>query len=189
MMSATVEALATAHARLLADGRPATVRALKQAAGVSTDAAAAWLRDNEPAAALPAMPDLGNALKIIWSAAWTAAEEQSRQTTEERVSMARQGEAEALAAAAAAAQAGEQARAAGTAAEEQMRAAETRTAQLEQQLTEAKTALNLADQARRTAEIAQARAEAEADSLRKTLPELREDLRAALRRRPEPSDS
>jgi len=77
------------------------------------------------------MPDLGNALKIIWPAAWTAAEEQSRQAAEERVSMARHGEAEGLATAE-------------TAAEEHTTAAETRTAQLERQLAEANTALDRA---------------------------------------------
>lgn len=55
-----------------------TVRSLRERAGVSTDAAAAWLRTNRPARDVPPVPTevLARVLEPLWSAAMTAARDE-----------------------------------------------------------------------------------------------------------------
>ena len=64
-----------------------TVRSLRERAGVSTDAAAAWLRTNRPARDVPPVPTevLARVLEPLWSAAMTAArDEHAEADTAER---------------------------------------------------------------------------------------------------------
>lgn len=55
-----------------------TVRSLRERAGVSTDAAAGWLRANRPARDVPPVPTevLARVLEPLWSAAITAARDE-----------------------------------------------------------------------------------------------------------------
>lgn len=74
----TQSQLAAAYARLSAEGRRPTVRALKSAAHVSTDAAARFLRDVAISSETPAPPDLSTPVAAIWAAAWQAARDAAR---------------------------------------------------------------------------------------------------------------
>ncbi len=80
--SATASALADAFAGLTVEGAPVTVRALRERARVSTDAAAAWLRTNRPARDVPEMPAdaLARVLDPLWSAAVSAARDEAAET-------------------------------------------------------------------------------------------------------------
>lgn len=75
-----------------------TVRALRERAKVSTDAASAWLRTNRPTRDVPPVPSdvLARVLDPLWSAAVTAArDEQAEADATERAALV-QAEADAL---------------------------------------------------------------------------------------------
>lgn len=74
----TAAALAEAFAALSVEGKPVTVRALRERAKVSTDAASAWLRTNRPIRDVPPVPSevLARVLEPLWSAAMTAARDE-----------------------------------------------------------------------------------------------------------------
>ena len=94
----SASALADAFAALSVEGRPVTVRALRERAGVSTDAAAEWLRTNRPARDVsPAPTDvLTRVLEPLWSAAVAVArDEQAEAVAADRDALV-QAEAEAL---------------------------------------------------------------------------------------------
>jgi len=72
------------------EGKPVTVRALRERAGVSTDAAAGWLRTNRPTRDVPPVPTetLGRVLEPLWSAAVAAArDEQAEADATERAAL------------------------------------------------------------------------------------------------------
>lgn len=90
--------LADAFAALAVEGKPATVRALRERAKVSTDAASAWLRANRPTRDVPPVPTetLGRVLEPLWSAAVAVArDEQAEADATERAALV-QAEADAL---------------------------------------------------------------------------------------------
>lgn len=164
-------ALAAAYAKLLAAGRPVTVRGLREAAGVATDAAAAWLRQNAPAPETPAVPTeaLAPALSTVWAAAWTQARDAVAEDQAATLHAAREAEARALADAETAqkAQAGAEARA--TEAEAALTERDHTIAALRQELSVAQQELVELRRDLRDAERAQASAEATAVTLRDTL--------------------
>jgi len=72
------------------EGKPVTVRALRERAKVSTDAASAWLRDHRPSRDVPPVPSetLGRVLEPLWSAAVAAArDEQAEADATERAAL------------------------------------------------------------------------------------------------------
>ena len=75
---ATAAALADAFASLSVEGKPVTVRTLRERAGVSTDAAAEWLRTNRPARDVSPPPAdvLTRVLEPLWSAAVAVARDE-----------------------------------------------------------------------------------------------------------------
>ena len=86
----TAAALADAFAALSVEGKPVTVRALRERAKVSTDAASAWLRTNRPARDVPPVPSdaLERVLLPLWSAAVAAArDEHAEADTAERAAL------------------------------------------------------------------------------------------------------
>ena len=146
--------LAAAHARLMAAGGKVTVRALKAAAGVSTDTAAAWLRNAEPVPDVPPLPDLRQAIQIVWAAAWTAAHTEARRYAEDEVLGARARESEALERAETADQATAAAEQTRQSAEAAHAAAETRANEAETALTKLRDDFDAAARACQTAETA-----------------------------------
>lgn len=181
MVRTETDKLAAAHARLMADGGRVTVRALKAAAGVSTDTAAAWLRRAEPTPEVPAPPNLTEAVRIVWAAAWQAAHTEAKLYAEDEVLGARARESDAL-------ERADHAEQQAADAVDALAVAEARAAAAERQATDAETALTAAreqtaasEQNSRNLDTARTRAEAEADSLRIMLTDLREDLRTTLR--------
>ena len=118
------------------EGKPVTVRALRERARVSTDAASDWLRTNRPARDVPAVPSdvLAQVLDPLWSAAVTAArDEQAEADATDRAALV-QAETDALTElAAATSRAG---------------AAEAEVAQLRRELADLTTRLAAADAAR-----------------------------------------
>lgn len=77
--------LAAAYGRLVSEtGKRPTVRALKATARVSTDAAAAFLRDVAASTEVPPAPDLSAAVQTIWAMAWQAAADLARQEAEQQ---------------------------------------------------------------------------------------------------------
>ena len=96
--TAATSALADAFAALSMEGKPVTVRALRERARVSTDASSAWLRANRPTRDVPPLPTdvLGRVLEPLWSAAVAAArDEQAESDAAERAALV-QAEADAL---------------------------------------------------------------------------------------------
>ncbi len=94
----TAAALAEAFAALSVEGKPVTVRALRERAKVSTDAASAWLRTNRPTRDVPPVPTdaLERVLEPLWSAAVAAArDEHAEADTAERAALV-QAESDAL---------------------------------------------------------------------------------------------
>ena len=78
----TASALADAFAALSVEGKPVTVRSLRERARVSTDAASQWLRTNRPARDVPPVPAdvLARVLDPLWSAAVAAARDEHAET-------------------------------------------------------------------------------------------------------------
>lgn len=96
--TAAASALADAFAALNVEGKPVTVRALRERARVSTDAASEWLRTNRPARDVSPVPAdvLARLLDPLWSAAVAAArDEQAEADAAERAALVR-AEADAL---------------------------------------------------------------------------------------------
>lgn len=94
----TAAALAEAFAALSVEGKPVTVRTLREQARVSTDAASEWLRTNRPARDISPVPTdvLSRVLDPLWSAAVAAArDEQAEATATERAALV-QAETDAL---------------------------------------------------------------------------------------------
>jgi uncharacterized protein YhaN len=86
----TAAALADAFAALSVEGQAVTVRALRERAKVSTDAASAWLRTNRPTRDIPPVPTdaLERVLEPLWSAAVAAArDEHAEADTAERAAL------------------------------------------------------------------------------------------------------
>ncbi len=128
--------MADAFAALSVEGKPVTVRALRERARVSTDAASEWLRTNRPTRDVPAVPSdvLARVLDPLWSAAVTAArDEQAEADATDRAALV-QAETDALTElAAATSRAG---------------AAEAEVAQLRRELADLTTRLAAAEAAR-----------------------------------------
>ena len=80
--TAAASALADAFASLSVEGKPVTVRSLRERAGVSTDAAGEWLRTNRPARDVSPVPAdvLARVLDPLWSAAVAAARDEHAET-------------------------------------------------------------------------------------------------------------
>ena len=96
--TAATSALADAFAALSMEGKPVTVRALRERARVSTDAASEWLRTNRPTRDVSPVPTdvLARVLDPLWSAAVAAArDEQAEADAAERAALV-QAEADAL---------------------------------------------------------------------------------------------
>lgn len=86
----TAAALADAFAALSVEGQAVTVRALRERAKVSTDAASEWLRTNRPTRDVPPVPTdaLERVLLPLWSAAVAAArDEHAEADTAERAAL------------------------------------------------------------------------------------------------------
>ncbi len=78
--------IAAAFAELTKKGSPITVRSLRESAGVSTAAAAAWLRENRPAMEAPEIPldEMRGVLSAFWALAVnTARDEVAQEHTEQ----------------------------------------------------------------------------------------------------------
>lgn len=91
-------AMADAFAALAMEGRPITVRSLRERARVSTDAASEWLRTNRPTRDVSPVPAevLSPVLDPLWSAAVAVArDEQAETDAAERAALV-QAEADAL---------------------------------------------------------------------------------------------
>lgn len=128
--------LADAFAALSVEGKPVTVRALRERARVSTDAASEWLRTNRPARDVSPVPAevLVRVLDPLWSAAVVAArDEQAEADAGERAALVA-AEADALTDLAAAITRAE--------------AAEAQTAQLRRELADLSTRLGAIEAAR-----------------------------------------
>ncbi|WP_205411892.1 hypothetical protein, partial [Mycobacterium persicum] len=83
-------ALADAFAALSVEGKPVTVRALRERARVSTDAASEWLRTNRATRDVSPVPAdvLARVLDPLWSAAVAAArDEQAEADAAERAAL------------------------------------------------------------------------------------------------------
>lgn len=155
------DSLAEAYATLVAAGRKPTVRVLRDAAGVSTDAAAAFLRNVTSGSNVPEAPDLTEAVGIVWAVAWRAAYEAAATELAAELEAARAGESDALA------------------------AAETADGLRTDAWEQTERANEVADAARRNAATAQAEAareRARADALAAEVTELRANLAAVTSR-------
>lgn len=96
--SSSAPAIAEAFAALVAEGKPVTVRALRQRAGVGTDAARQWLAANRPNTDV-APPDsdvLAALIAPLWSAAVSAARDELKEEMSRQVDAAGESEAAAL---------------------------------------------------------------------------------------------
>lgn len=173
------EKIAQAYGVLLARGEKVTVRAVQREAGVRIADVAAWLREHATAAGgeVPAAPDLSEAVSAmvaaVWSAAWTLAAGQADERAAATVDAAREGEADALAAA-------ERADAERAAAVQERDHAVTEAqalrrelAQVRRELDTARSELVDARAAAEDADRARVRAEAASDTLREVLEALR----------------
>jgi len=135
-ITAATSALADAFAALSVEGKPVTVRALRERARVSTDAASEWLRTNRPTRDVSPVPTdvLARVLDPLWSAAVAAArDEHAENDAVERAALL-QAEADALADLAAATSRAE--------------AAEAQTTQLRRELADLTTRLAATEAAR-----------------------------------------
>lgn len=135
-ITAATSALADAFAALSVEGKPVTVRSLRERARVSTDAASQWLRTNRPTRDVSPVPTdvLARVLDPLWSAAVAAArDEQAEADAAERAALVA-AEAEALADLADATSRAE--------------AAEAQTAQLRRELADLSTRLAATEAAR-----------------------------------------
>lgn len=134
--TAVASALADAFAALSVEGKPVTVRALRERAGVSTDAAGAWLRTNRPAREVTPVPAdvLARVLDPLWSAALAAARDEHAEADAEQRAALVQAETDALTELAAATTRAE--------------AAEAEVAQLRRDLAEVVTQRTVAEAAR-----------------------------------------
>lgn len=134
--AASASALADAFATLSVEGKPVTVRSLRELARVSTDAASAWLRTNRPTRDVPEVPTevLARVFDPLWSAAVAAARDEHAEADADQRAALVAAEAEALTDLAAATSRAEE--------------AETHTAQLRRELAELTTRLAAAEAAR-----------------------------------------
>lgn len=151
--------LVAAFAQFKGLGKPPTVRSLKEAANVSTDAAREFLARLKSADTVPAPPDLTAAFEIVWAAAWTKAAEAADEAVRADLAAARAAEADALDRAATA----EAAQAEAEAAADDLR---RQVAELGEKVVDARKAAAVAEDRATVAESGQAKAEA--DALRAT---------------------
>ncbi len=180
--TAATAALADAFAALTVEGKPVTVRALRERARVSTDAASEWLRANRPARDVTPVPAdvLGRLLDPLWSAAVSAArDEQAEAGAAERAELVA-AEADALAEVAAVTTRAEEAEADAAALRRELAALADRLAAAEaardEQAARAAAAVKDADAARvaaHAAELLAAEAQATARTLREVLDTMR----------------
>lgn len=171
----SASALADAFAALSVEGKPVTVRTLREQAGVSTDAAAEWLRANRPPREVsPAPADvLTRVLDPLWSAAVAVArDEQAEAAAAERNSLV-QAEAEALADLAAAVSRAEAAEAAIAQLREDLAAVEADRDALTDRAAAAVKAAEDSRAAAHAAQLSAAEAQATARTLREVLDSLR----------------
>lgn len=90
--------IAAAFAKLVKAGNPVTVRSLRETAGVSTSAAADWLRENRPVADAPEIPldEMRVALSGFWALAISTARDEVVQVHTEQLEQIITSEAQAL---------------------------------------------------------------------------------------------
>lgn len=171
----SASALADAFAALSVEGKPVTVRALRERAGVSTDAAGEWLRANRPARDVsPAPADvLTRVLDPLWSAAVAVARDEQAEATAAERDVLVQAEAEALADLAAAVSRAEAAEAEITQLRRDLAAAEADREALTARTAAAVKDAEVARAAAHAAELATAEAQATARTLREVLDSLR----------------
>lgn len=188
--TAATAALADAFAALTVEGKPVTVRALRERARVSTDAASEWLRANRPARDVTPVPAdvLGRLLDPLWSAAVSAArDEQAEADAAERAELVA-AEADALAEVAAVTTRAEEAEAGAAALRRELADLTARLTAAEtardQQAAAAAAATAAAETARASAHAAELRA-AEAQATARTLREVLDTLRTATSANPE----
>jgi hypothetical protein len=189
--TAATSALADAFAALSVEGKPVTVRALRERARVSTDAASEWLRTNRPTRDVSPVPAdvLARVLDPLWSAAVAAArDEQAETDAAERAALIR-AEADALTDLAAATARAETAEAQTAQlcrelAELTTRLAATETARDDQRALAAAAAKD-ATQARTAAHTAELLA-AEAQATSRTLREVLDTMNTATKDRAKP---
>lgn len=149
----TTAAIVDAFATLTRDGRPVTVRALRDQARVSTEAAREWLAKNRPESDAPTPPSemLTEALAPLWSTAIRLAREETAEASNSEREALTAAEAEALKAA-------EQATKRAEEAEDRVAAL---TAELEQTRNDLTAALSRAESADDAARAARDQAAAE----------------------------
>jgi hypothetical protein len=189
--TAATSALADAFAALSVEGKPVTVRALRERARVSTDAASEWLRTNRPTRDVSPVPAdvLARVLDPLWSAAVAAARDEHAETdAAERAALIR-AEADALTDLAAATARAETAEAQTAQlcrelAELTTRLAATETARDDQRALAAAAAKD-ATQARTAAHTAELLA-AEAQATSRTLREVLDTMNTATKDRAKP---
>ena len=182
--TAAAAALADAFAALSVEGKPVTVRALRERARVSTDAASEWLRANRPARDVSPVPTevLSRVLDPLWSAAVSAArDEQAEAGAAERAELVA-AEADALTEVATVTARAEEAEAATAALRRELAALTDRLAAAEtardEQSSRAATAVKDAETARAAAHAAELLA-AEAQATARTLREILDSVTAA----------
>ncbi|GAB88147.1 DNA-binding protein [Gordonia rhizosphera] len=149
----TTAAIADAFATLTREGRPVTVRALREEAGVGTDAAREWLAKNRPARDVPTVPT--EVLAPVFAPLWSAAVAAARDENAESVAAEREA---LLTAEAAALQSAEQAIARADAADARIT---TLTAELEKLRTDLAASIDRAQAAEAAAATARDTAAAE----------------------------
>ena len=173
--TSTASALADGFAALSVEGKPVTVRSLRERAGVSTDAAAEWLRTNRTAREVSPVPAdvLARVLDPLWAAAVAVArDEQTEADAADRLALV-QAEADALTELAAAITRADTAEAEAARLGSELSAAET--ARAEQTALTAAAVKDAAEAraAAHAAELVAAEAQATARTLREVVDTLR----------------
>lgn len=175
--TAAASSLADAFAALSVEGKPVTVRALRERARVSTDAASEWLRTNRPTRYVPPAPAdvLARVLEPLWSAAVAVArDEQAEAGAADRDALV-QAEAAALTELAGALSRADSAEAENTRLLRELAAAESEKDELAARAAAAVKEAADARAAAHTAELLAAEAQATARTLREVLDTLRRD--------------
>ncbi len=168
-------ALADAFAALSVEGKPITVRTLRERAGVSTDTAAGWLRANRPARDVSPPPAdvLTRVLDPLWSAAVAVARDEHAEAAAAERDVLVQAEAEALAELSAAVSRAETAEAENAQLQRDLAAAEADRDVLAARAAAAAKDAEDSRAAAHAAELAAAEAQATARTLREVIDSLR----------------